>query len=201
MSKRYGLRRPWVVHDADLTLEPGMLVRVVGQNGSGKSTLLRLMAGVIPPTAGAVRHSPRFDGLTIAFVPQEGGALPHLTVAENILLATSLSGRRVPSRLTDRWYVDDLSLGPLLDVRFGELSGGFKRLAALCCAMATQPDGMFLDEPLSGVDAAHTQAVSDGLLAASSNMEFLVLTTHDVSQFDAASRTINVTNGVPDECC
>lgn len=197
-DKRYR-GRP-VLHVEALELRRGDRMMIKGTNGSGKSTLLRLLAGVTTPSTGVVTHSARFDGLAVAFVPQEGGALPHLTVAQNVVLATRLSGRQIPSRLAERWYIHELGLQSEMNTRFGELSGGFKRMAALCCALATEPDGLFVDEPLSGVDTARASAVADGLLAAASHMEFLVLTSHALAEFSAASRVISVENGAPTEC-
>ena len=76
VSKRYGLRRPWVVRQVDLALAPGGLVRVGGVNGSGKSTLLRLIAGATDPTRGAVRGRPR-----TGFVPERFSPALPLTAA------------------------------------------------------------------------------------------------------------------------
>jgi ABC-type multidrug transport system ATPase subunit len=192
-AKRYRGRD--VLRVASLDLCRGDRLLITGSNGSGKSTLLRLLAGVASPTTGTVRHAPAFDDLVVAFVPQAGGALPNLTVAENLLLAIGLRGRSIPERLLERWYVSDLGLNALLHVRFGELSGGFQRLAALSCALATEPDGIFLDEPLSGVDAPHSHFVREGLLAASANMEFLALTAHAADEFDAANRVVKIVKG------
>src|SRR5215510_1807481 len=93
ISKRYGVNR--VLTDVEFRLTAGQSVAIIGENGAGKSTFAKILAGAIRPDTGTVRirgepvrfHSPR-DALRkgIAFIPQELAYVPHLTVAENILL-------------------------------------------------------------------------------------------------------------------
>src|SRR5437868_10039785 len=93
VSKSYGSNR--VLANVDFTLRRGQSVAVIGENGAGKSTFAKILTGVIRADAGSLLldgravtfASPR-DALQqgIAFIPQELAYVPHLTVAENILL-------------------------------------------------------------------------------------------------------------------
>lgn len=170
---------------------------IVGANGSGKSTLLRMLAGVTRPSSGRVEHAPGFDSLDIAYVPQFGGAHPNLSVAENLRQALRLRGRTVPERLQRHWYVGGLGLDAHLDKRFRDLSGGFQRLAALACALVVEPGALFIDEPLSGIDEQHAQTLADGLSAAMSHLDLLVLSGHSTADFPPARRRIELGGGEP----
>jgi ABC-type sugar transport system ATPase subunit len=93
LAKSYGSNR--VLHGVDFTLDRGESVAVIGENGAGKSTFAKILTGVIRPDAGTIRldgapvslGSPR-EAIRhgIALIPQELAYVPHLTVAENILL-------------------------------------------------------------------------------------------------------------------
>ncbi len=70
VSKRYGLRQPWVVRNVTREVAAGRLIRLEGPNGSGKSTLLRVLAGVTRPTAGRVTGRPH-----TGYVPERSPAV------------------------------------------------------------------------------------------------------------------------------
>ncbi len=176
-------------------LHHGDSLLIIGANGSGKSTLLRLLAGVTALSSGTVQHSAAFDALNIGYVPQSGGLQPNLSVADNLRLSVRLRGRREPDRLAQRWYVGGLDLEPHLHTRFRDLSGGFQRLAALSCVLAGEPAALFVDEPLSGVDAHHGHQIVEGLAAAMSHLEVLVLTSHAARDFPSANRVVGLRAG------
>lgn len=186
-----------VLHIRQFALMRGDSLLIFGANGSGKSTLLRMLAGVTRPSSGRVEHAPGFDALDIAYVPQSGGAHPNLSVAENLRQALRLRGRTVPERLQRHWYVGGLGLDAHLDKRFRDLSGGFQRLAALACALVVEPGALFIDEPSSGVDAQHAQTLADGLSAAMSHLDLLVLSGHSAADFPPARRRIELRDGEP----
>ncbi len=192
-SKQYGGRT--VLQLTELQLRKGDSMLIIGANGSGKSTLLRVLAGVTTPSTGHAQHFDAFDALEISYVPQVGGLHPNLTVAQNLSMGMQLRGRQPPDRLDQRWYVGGFDLQPLLQTRFRDLSGGFQRLAALACALATEPGGLFIDEPLSGIDAAHARKVVDGLSAAMSHLEVLVLTGHARTDVPFVSRVVELKAG------
>ncbi len=192
-TKRYGRRT--VLHLEHLELHRGQALLIVGANGSGKSTLLRVLAGISTVSSGHVEHTPGFNALDIAYVPQVGGLQPNLSLAEGLHQAVCLRGRREPDRLHERWYIDGLGLNSHMKVRFRDLSGGFQRLAAVACALATEPGALFLDEPFSGLDERHARSLAEGLAAAMSQLDLLVLTGHAARDFPAVGRVLELTAG------
>ncbi len=192
IEKRYGEH---VVFRAErIAVESGDVIIVSGPNGSGKSTLLRVLCGVAPPTAGRIERSHEFDALRLAYVPQEGGLYQNMTVLENYLLwvrlyGHHLSGNRLPSPFLD------LGLEPFLRRRVAKLSGGYRKLAALACAVAMEPHGIFLDEPISGLDEDKAQLVLQSLQRVHSRDGFLIMASHAEADLPFAIKGIRVSGG------
>ena len=193
--KCYGRRR--VLALPRFELRRGDCVLVTGANGSGKSTLLRVLAGVARLSEGRIARSGTYETLRVCYLPQSGGLHTHLTLADNLRLWAVLMGVREPRDLARQWYLRGFDLLPYLDTPCRELSGGFQRLAALACALATGPDGLFVDEPLAGIDEGHARVLVDGLAAAQSGLHFLVVTSHSAADLPSASRHLKLVDGAP----
>ncbi|MGH7444834.1 MAG: ATP-binding cassette domain-containing protein [Longimicrobiales bacterium] len=138
----------------------GELFGIVGPDGAGKTTTLRMLAGVLPPSAGdafvegmSVAHEPERVKPFIAYMAQRFGMYEDLSVIENIEFYADLY--RVPraeraARLERLWHFSRLE--PFRDRLAGRLSGGMKQKLSLCCALIHQPRVLLLDEPTFGVD-------------------------------------------------
>jgi ABC-type sugar transport system ATPase subunit len=120
-----------VVRDFDLQVADGELVVLVGGSGCGKSTILRMLAGLESITSGTVRigerevtHLPPRER-NVAMVFQDYALYPHLTARENISLGLRL--RKIPKdeiQQRVRWATEILELGPFLDRKPKQMSGG-----------------------------------------------------------------------------
>jgi ABC-type multidrug transport system ATPase subunit len=164
------------IHVERLEIAAGDVINFTGANGSGKSTLLRLLAGVASPSYGTVRWAgkpPR-----VALVPQSGGLYPSLTLLETLDALARLYGapmfedeRAIPGLF-------ELGLHDLADKRVGELSGGYRRLAAIAAAFAVAPDVILLDEPFAALDSDKTAALRDFLLRAQPRLKLLAISGH-----------------------
>jgi ABC-type sugar transport system ATPase subunit len=155
ISKSYGAAQ--VLREVSFEIQSGEIVVLQGPSGSGKTTLLRLLAGLELPDSGEIWLDgqpallpPSQRGIGMVF--QRSALWPHLNVTQNILFAMNGAGRR---EKTDR--LDELSgaleLTALLKRYPAQLSGGEARLVALARALAAWPRRLFLDEPLTSLDA------------------------------------------------
>ena len=161
VSKGYGSggKRTEVLSEIDLAVDEGEFIAIVGFSGSGKTTLISLMAGLLEPDAGRVLlqgEEVRGPGPDRGLVFQNYSLLPWLTVAGNV----DLGVRQVFPQLSKaeraehvRRYVELVNLGPAMEKRPAELSGGMRQRVAVARGLAIEPKMLLLDEPLSALDA------------------------------------------------
>jgi iron complex transport system ATP-binding protein len=161
----------WVVDGIDATPPRGALTGLLGPNGAGKTTLLRLIAGLLPPAAGAVLVD---DEVTGAAVPV--GSLPRRRRARRIALLEQESSATVPllvrevvalGRVPYRswWGVDPdedavaralaaADAGHLAHRPWDSLSGGERQRVHVARALAQEPELLLLDEPTNHLDVS-----------------------------------------------
>ena len=142
----------------------GELLAVTGPNGAGKSTLLRLVAGLLPPAAGAIRIEPEPDaGISgaVHYLGHLDALKPSLSVADNLGYWRRLygGGGDVEAAL------DKVGLADLIDLPAGRLSAGQKRRVALARLLVSERPVWLLDEPATALDAS-AEAMLGGLIAA-----------------------------------
>jgi branched-chain amino acid transport system ATP-binding protein len=147
-----------VIRDLDLNVEREIFA-VLGANGAGKTTLLATLARLIPLLAGEmhfdgtdITKSPPWDtaGLGLAYVPQEKGVFPDLTVLENLQIGSMIGNRTQQERIDE---VVELfpDIGKRRSQIAGTLSGGESRMVACGRALMQDPKMLLLDEPTAGL--------------------------------------------------
>ena len=142
------------------TVERGELFGLVGPDGAGKTTTLRMLAGVLPPSAGdadvlgrSVAHETELVKLDLAYMSQRFGLYADLTVQENLEFYADLyrvPAAERPARVERLYHFSNLA--PFRDRLAGRLSGGMKQKLGLSCALIHEPRVLLLDEPTFGVD-------------------------------------------------
>jgi ATP-binding cassette subfamily F protein uup len=170
-----------ILRDADLVIEPGERVCLVGRNGAGKTTLLRLIAGTLTPDAGEIEFRsgvvvsqleqtlPEQLELTAsAYVAQAMAPLQALVDDYERRAAAQPEGRALREleelqqhidaqdgwRIAQRVATTLSELDLPADRQLRELSGGWRRRVGLARALVTRPDLLLLDEPTNHLDLA-----------------------------------------------
>ena len=169
-----------------LTIRPGEFVSLIGPSGCGKSTFLRLVAGLIPPTTGALY----LDGEPIAgtsaargLVFQDPTLFPWLNVYDNI--AYGLKIRKVyKERQSDvQQFIDLVGLTGFERSYPHQLSGGMAQRVSLARALVNHPKVLLLDEPLGALDAFTRMNMQDELLRIwQERKTTMIMVTHDVDE-------------------
>lgn len=158
--KQYGRRH--AVGPLSLRVQQGRTVAITGPSGTGKTTLLRLALGLVSPQAGivivgGVAVTPAYlvsARRRIGYVPAAGAIFPHLTVEQNVVLATRplrWSRERCSQRLSALCEVLHFSPGSLRRYPH-QLSDGEQRRAAFLRALVLDPDLLLIDDPFAGLD-------------------------------------------------
>jgi branched-chain amino acid transport system ATP-binding protein len=160
LSVNYGAVR--ALRGISLHVSEGEIVAVIGPNGAGKSTLLWTIAGVVPPSGGAVRflgkdlrgRAPEATAREgIALVPEGRHIFRTLTVRENLLMGVGV--RRLRGATRDDGFDEVFERFPVLERRMsspaGQLSGGEAQQLAIARALLMRPRLLLLDEPSFGL--------------------------------------------------
>jgi len=157
-----------VLQDANLSIDEGELVGLIGPNGSGKTTLLKLISGVLYPSQGEIH----LDGLSlkrlkrkkvaqrVAMVPQQFHMPFAFRVEEVVMLGRTpflrmLSERGEKEMDIVSQAIEVVGIKPLAQRFFNELSGGERQKVILAMALAQQPRLLLLDEPTAHLDISH----------------------------------------------
>jgi NitT/TauT family transport system ATP-binding protein len=156
--------------DTSVELAPGEFGAIIGPSGCGKSTLLRLIADIMPPTAGTIAIGGRAPAEArlkhqIGFVFQQPTLLAWRSVRENIRLPLVVAGRSAPAGLPGPDELIELvGLQGFGDALPAQLSGGMQQRAAIARALILRPDVLLLDEPFGALDEITRQRMNLELL-------------------------------------
>ena len=198
------------VRDANLTIEPGEFIVLLGPSGGGKSTFLNLLGGMDRPTSGSVHFNgfalesateeqlARFRREKIGFVFQFYNLLPALNAVENVMLPLmarsvplSQAKERATSILVSMGLQDRLSHVP------SKLSGGEQQRVAIARAIVHQPELVVADEPTGDLDSVTSQEIINLMhdLSTSRGITFVVA-THNLAWRERAHRIIEIRDGI-----
>lgn len=193
-------------------------IALFGPSGSGKTLTVQAIAGLLRPDSGHID----INGTTLysstrniwlapqdrhlAYLPQDYGLFPHLTVAQNIgfgLKKGWLNQRRLALPEAARRWVEAFELEAILHSYPSEISGGQKQRVALARALAVEPRLLLLDEPLAALDADLRMKMRAELAALQARLDIpTILITHDPADaLVLADRVYRIDNGKISESC
>lgn len=156
------------------------IIGIVGSSGCGKSTLLNILAELEEKTGGQIIK----NGHTFSYMLQSDALLPWLNVLDNACLGLEIKNIKTKENIE---YVEKLlinfGLEQFLDAFPDSLSGGMRQRVALVRTLATKPDIILLDEPLSALDYVTRLTISDDIykLLKSTNVT-TILISHDIAE-------------------
>ena len=181
-----GLRKRWddvvAVAELDLEVRAGECFGLLGPNGAGKTTTVEILEGLTAPDAGVVevlgtrwgRGADRALRERLGVALQETQLADKLTVAETVRLFRSFYRR---GHGVDE-VIAMVELEEKRGARVGKLSGGQKQRLALACALVSDPEVLFLDEPTTGLDPQSRRQMWDIVKGFKERGRTVVLTTH-----------------------
>ena len=194
-----------VLENANLTVQRGHFVVLLGPSGSGKSTLLNLIGLLDKPTRGQIflegkeitkiksehkRSQLRLNKM--GFVFQFDGLLPEFTLLENVSLPGLMRGKDEKRRAQK--LLDQLGVGSMSHKMPADLSGGEKQRAAIARALCNKPDLLLADEPTGNLDAARKEQVFKDFAALAREGLTILMVTHDVHAANFADAVYTLEN-------
>ncbi|MGG2466943.1 ABC transporter ATP-binding protein [Paraclostridium bifermentans] len=209
LGKIYGKKEITVhaLNDANLKINKGEFVAIVGPSGSGKSTFLHLVGGLERPSNGTIKvdgqdicclsdkELARYRRQKVGFVFQQYNLIPVLNVAENIELPVKLDNRKV-----DKDYINELM--DLLGISErknhlpSQLSGGQQQRVAIARALSAKPSIILADEPTGNLDTKTTEEVINLLKSSIKKYnQTLIMITHNENIAKKADRIISIVDG------
>lgn len=194
---------PKVLEGANLLVNRGDYVAVLGPNGGGKSTLLKILLGVLTPQAGTVRvlgGDPRDKGSRLGYMPQyakarKGMPMKVIDVALMGLLGETGRGFRFSRKERDRAMaaLDRVGVAHLADRSITDLSGGQRQRAFIARALVSEPEILFLDEPTASVDAQGRCSLLELLVELNRDMT-IIYVSHDLSVVASGAHSVACVN-------
>lgn len=199
-----------VLDGISLTAKSGDFVALKGRSGSGKSTLLTILGGMLHPDSGRVL----FDGEDIysrgrnytneiragkvGFLFQQFHLVPYLSVEENILAPTAVSGLENAAEKASE-LIRKFDLEDRREHKPSELSTGEMQRCAMARALINSPKILLADEPTGNLDDENSGVILDALSAFAQSGGIVVLVTHDSRAAAKAGRVLNISEGKMDE--
>ncbi len=196
-----------VLDGADLEVERGEVVAVLGRSGSGKSTLLHLLGGLDRPEAGTIEvagedvtsaSEAQLSVLRrrhVGFVFQFFHLLPELSGEANVLLAGRVRGAHRRAAARGGELIDRLGLRDVAGSLPHQLSGGEQQRFAIARALVNDPDVLLADEPTGNLDAEAGAEVLRLLRHGADEGRAVVMVTHEAGATAMADRVLRLADG------
>ena len=184
-------RRKTALEGLTLAVKRGEIFGLLGPNGAGKTTTLKLLLRLIFPTSGSARilGLPVGDSHAhdrVGYLPENPSFYEHLTAQEFAQYAGWLCGlaaRRRRARAQE--LLEQVGLAPSANVPLRKFSKGMVQRLGIAQALMNDPDLIFLDEPMSGLDPLGRRAVRDLILALRKQGKTVFFSTHILSDAEA----------------
>lgn len=207
-SYQTGDERVDALVDANLKVEQGEFVAIVGPSGSGKSTLLSILGCLDVPTSGSYllegqdvaklseTRLAQIRNQKIGFVFQSFNLLPRMTVWENVetpLLYAGMGGAQRKERVEEA--LSQVGLLSRAKHHSNQISGGQRQRVAIARALVTKPAMILADEPTGNLDSKTGTEIMSLIKELNAGGATIILVTHDNGLAAQAGRTIQVRDG------
>ena len=209
IKKSFG-KQTQALRGANLAIQEGEIVAIMGPSGSGKSTLLHCLAGILRADSGEVI----FDGENInklsdkkrnqlrreqfGFVFQFSQLVPELTAFDNVALPLLINGvKKSEAYLEAQRWLKKVGVESIAQHIPGELSGGQAQRVAIARSMIIKPRILFADEPTGSLDSYNSEKVMELFIkTAREHNTTVVMVTHESTIAAYADREVIVRDGL-----
>jgi len=180
------------VNDLTLEVPSGKIVALLGANGAGKTTTLNMLTTLLEPTSGSaevcgydvVRQGPDVRRI-LGYVPEHGALYEGLTADEYLELAGRMRGLE-PAVLGPKvdHFLEFFDVAEVRGQRLGTFSKGMRRKILVAAALLHEPEVLFLDEPMDGLDVRSQKRLGDLLMEQAAAGRTVVYSSHILQQVE-----------------
>ena len=195
-------RRPFRALDRlTLDVEPGEVLGLLGPNGAGKTTALKLLMQLVYPTAGRVEILGRPAGAVdvkrrLGFLPETPYFYDNLTAEELLGYFASLFGYRAPERQRRvSQLLDQVGIGAQRRTQLRKFSKGMLQRVGIAQALINEPEVIFLDEPMSGLDPLGRRDVRELILSLRDQGRTIFFSSHILTDAEALCSRVAIIVG------
>jgi len=158
-----------VLRGINLDIFPGQIIGYIGPNGAGKTTTVKILIGMLPEFEGQVEvfghdvaKAPLEVKKRIGYVPETAALYDTLTPMEYLLFIGQIYGiSRAEAVKRAEKMLQKFGLADQVKIRMNTFSKGMKQKVLICAGLIHDPDILFLDEPLAGLDANTSMVIKE----------------------------------------
>ncbi|MDR2074109.1 MAG: ATP-binding cassette domain-containing protein [Oscillospiraceae bacterium] len=194
LTKVYSRKK--VVNEVSLQINKGAIYGLIGKNGSGKTTIIRMITGLAEPTSGKISFSKDFakPGMRAKISAViEPALFTYMSAAQNMetqRLALGVRDKSVIKRLLDL-----VGLGDAGSKKVKDFSLGMRQRLAIAVALVGDPEFLFLDEPINGLDPIGIRDIRDMINSLShENGVTVMISSHILSELTKVATNYGVIN-------
>lgn len=203
MMEMKGIKKSYqrnpVLAGVDMVLREGECVGLVGANGVGKSTLLKILVGGLEADAGEIYldgslADPALLAERVGYVPQENPLFDDLTVKDHLELWYKGDRDRIQTEL-QQGILARFGIKDFYRKMIKKLSGGMKKRLSICCALASDPDILVMDEPGAALDLSGKKMILDTIKEFTNSGKIVMITSHEIPELVICDRVYGMKNG------
>ena len=184
-----GIRKAFAGHvavgDLSLQVPRGSVFGLLGPNGAGKTTTLRMVMNILGPDAGTIeilgKPADQATRDRIGYMPEERGLYPRMVLEEQLVFMAAIKGmgRKEAEKRLGPW-LERLGLAEWRKRKTNELSKGMQQKAQFIATVLHEPDVLFMDEPMSGLDPVGMDVMREVMLDLRRKGATIVLSSHQM---------------------
>lgn len=201
LTKRYG--KFTAVDGVNLNIPAGEIYGFLGPNGAGKTSTIMMLLGIVKPTSGEIRlfdetYTPKRLDLRrrIGMVPEKHptGMWTWMTAGEYLQMFADLFGLEDSGRRIDH-LLEQVGLAEVKNKKFAEFSRGMLQKLSIVRALLHDPDILFLDEPISGLDPFGVKQIRDLILEENREGRTIFISSHVLSEMEKLCHRVAIIFG------
>ncbi|MBC7189784.1 ABC transporter ATP-binding protein [Candidatus Aerophobetes bacterium] len=191
-------KKTFALKKINLEIKRGEIFGLLGLNAAGKTTLLKILLGFVRPSWGEFEILGRKGINTqikrkIGYLPEEPKLYDFLSAEEFLFFCGRICGlKKEKIKERTKHLLDTLRIAHAAKTKIGEFSRGMNQRLAIACAILHDPDVLFLDEPLSGLDPLGRRIVKELLLSLKKEGKTIFFSSHILSEVEQLCDRIGI---------